>query len=90
MDEAVIKRILPHSEEAEQSVIGSMLMSREAISAASEIVTGEDFYQHQYGIIFDAMLELFNEEKAVDIVTLQDRLKAKNVPPEISDMQYVR
>ena len=43
MDEALIKRVLPHSVEAEQSVIGSMLMDREAIIAASEIITGADF-----------------------------------------------
>lgn len=61
MEEALIKRILPHSIEAEQSVIGSMLMGREAIMAASEILTSDDFYQHQYGVIFDAMVELFNE-----------------------------
>nr|WP_330422095.1 DnaB-like helicase N-terminal domain-containing protein [Blautia sp. AF34-10] len=54
MEEALIKRILPHSIEAEQSVIGSMLMGREAIMAASEILTSDDFYQHQYGVIFDA------------------------------------
>ncbi len=90
MDEAVIKRILPHSDEAEQSVIGSMLMSRDAIMTAQEIITSEDFYQKQYGIIFEAMQELFNEGKAVDFVTLQNRLREKDVPPEISDMEYVR
>ena len=61
MDEALIKRVLPHSVEAEQSVIGSMLMDREAIIAASEIITGADFYQHQYGVMFESMVELFNE-----------------------------
>ena len=90
MEEALIKRILPHSVEAEQSVIGSMLMGREAIMTASEILTSEDFYQHQYGIIFDAMVELFNEGKAVDVVTLQNRLKEKDVPPEIAGMEFVR
>ena len=64
MEEALIKRVLPHSLEAEQSVIGSMLMDREAVIAASEIVTGSDFYQQQYGIMFDAMVELFNERQA--------------------------
>ena len=44
MDDALIKRVLPHSLEAEQSVIGSMLMDREAIITASEIVTADDFY----------------------------------------------
>ena len=73
MDEALIKRVLPHSVEAEQSVIGAMLMDREAIISASEIVTGADFYQHQYGVMFEAMVELFNEGKPVDLVTLQNR-----------------
>ena len=90
MEEALIKRILPHSIEAEQAVIGSMLMGREAIMAASEILTSDDFYQHQYGVIFDAMVELFNEGKPVDLVTLQNRLREKDVPPEISSMEFVR
>ena len=50
MDEAVIKRILPHSQEAEQAVIGAMLMNKDAITTASEIISGEDFYQNAYGI----------------------------------------
>ena len=90
MEEALIKRILPHSIEAEQSVVGSMLMGREAIMAASEMLTSDDFYQHQYGVIFDAMVELFNEGKPVDLVTLQNRLKEKDLPPEITSMEFVR
>ena len=90
MEEALIKRILPHSIEEEQSVVGSMLMGREAIMAASEMLTSDDFYQHQYGVIFDAMVELFNEGKPVDLVTLQDRLKEKDLPPEITSMEFVR
>ncbi|MDD7177708.1 MAG: DnaB-like helicase N-terminal domain-containing protein, partial [Lachnospiraceae bacterium] len=90
MEEALIKRVLPHSVEAEQSVIGAMLMDREAIVAASEIISGEDFYQHQYGIIFEAILELYNEGKPVDLITLQDRLREKDVPPEISSLEFVR
>ena len=49
MEETLIKRVLPHSIEAEQSVIGSMLMDREAVIAASEIITGSDFYQMMKG-----------------------------------------
>lgn len=63
MDEAVLKRVLPHSIEAEQSVIGSMLMDKEAITIASEQISGEDFYGKQYGILFDAMVELNDEAK---------------------------
>ena len=90
MDEALMKRVFPHSIEAEQSVIGSMLMDKEAIIAASEIVTARDFYQQQYGIMFETMVELFNEGKPVDLVTLQDRLKEKDVPPEVSSLDFVR
>ena len=57
MEEALIKRVLPHSIEAEQSVIGAMLMDREAIITASEIIVPEDFYQHQYGVMFESMVE---------------------------------
>ena len=90
MEDALIKRVLPHSIEAEQSVIGSMLMDKDAIIAASEILSEADFYQRSYGIMFDAMTELFNEGKPVDLVTLQDRLKEKDVPPEVSSLEFVR
>ncbi len=90
MEEALIKRILPHSIEAEQSVIGSMILDRDAILIASEILTSEDFYQNQYGVIFSSMVELCNEGKPVDLVTLQNRLREKELPPEVSSMEYVR
>lgn len=90
MEEALIKRILPHSIDAEKSVIGAMLMGREAVMTAGEILISDDFYQQQYGVIFDAMVELFNEGKPVDVITLQDRLKEKDVPPEISSMEFAR
>ncbi|MCM1569908.1 MAG: replicative DNA helicase [Roseburia sp.] len=90
MEENVIKRILPHSIEAEQSVVGSMMIDRDAIVAASELITGEDFYNKQYGILFDTMLELNDEGSPVDMVTLQNRLKEKDVPPEVSSLEFVR
>jgi len=90
MDEALIKRVLPHSLEAEQSVIGSMLLDSEAILAASELVTGNDFYSKQHGIMFDTIVELYNEGKPVDMITLQNRLKEKDVPPEIYSIDFVR
>ena len=89
MDEALIKRILPHSDEAERAVIGSMLMDADAIVTASEIITSDDFYQRQYGILFDVMTELYGEDKPVDLVTLQDRLKNKDVPPELTSVEFI-
>lgn len=90
LDEAVIKRVLPHSIEAEQSVIGAMLLDKEAITVASEQINGEDFYGKQYGILFDAMIELNDEGKPVDLMILQNRLKEKGVPPEIYSLEFIR
>ncbi len=89
-DEAILKRVLPHSIEAEQSVIGSMIMDRDAIVTASEILCADDFYSRQYGIIFDAMVELNDHAEVVDLITLQNKLKEKDLPPEVSSLEFVK
>ena len=63
-EEAVIKRIQPHNTEAERAVIGSMIMDQDAIVAASEIISGEDFYQRPYGILFDENADRISKENA--------------------------
>lgn len=90
MEEALIKRVMPHSIEAEQSVIGAMLMDKDAILAASEMISGQDFYQNAYGVIFDSIVEMFNEGKQIDLVSLKERLKEKDVPPEIASLEFMR
>ncbi len=90
MEETLIKRVMPHSVEAEQSVIGAMMIDQEAITVASELLTSEDFYQKQYGLLFDAMTGLYSEGKPVDTVTLQNRLKEMDVPPELSSLELIR
>ena len=90
MEEALIKRVMPHSVEAEQSVIGAMLMDKDAILTASEIIGGQDFYQNAYGVIFDAIVEMFNEGSPVDLITLKERLKEKEVPPEVASLEFMR
>ena len=89
-EEALLKRVLPQNMEAEQAVVGSMIMDKEAISVASEMLTGDDFYSKQYGVVFDTMVELNDQGKAVDPVTLQDRLRAKDVPPEMVSLDFIR
>lgn len=83
-------RILPHSINAEQAVIGSMILDRDAILTASEILIKDDFYQKQYGVIFESMVELCDEGKPVDLITLQNQLKHKDLPQDITSMDYVR
>lgn len=89
-EETLIRRTIPNSLEAEQSLIGSMIMDRDAILIASELLLKEDFYHQQYGILFEAMVELFNNREPVDLITLQNKLREKNVPPEISSLEYVK
>ena len=88
--EAAMKRIPPHSIEAEQAVLGAMLMNKDAVMIASEILSGDDFYQTAYGILFDAVVDLFKTGRPVDLITLQEHLKEKDVPPEISSMEFAR
>ena len=90
MEESVITRIMPNSLEAEQSVVGSMIMDRQAIITAGEMLNEDDFYHRQYGIMFAVMIDMNNEGKSVDIVTLQERLNEKNVPPEVYSVEHLR
>ena len=88
MDEALIKRVMPHSTEAEQSVIGSMMLDREAIMTVAEMLVRDDFYNPMYGLLFEIITELFNEGKPADILTVQNRLKEKDAPPEAYELKY--
>ena len=90
MDEALIKKIQPHSAEAEESVIGAMIMDRDAIADVIDMIDQEDFYQKQNGILFETMKELYREGKPVDLITLQDKLKGKDVPESMKSLEFVR
>ena len=71
------------------SVIGAMLMDEQAIGAAMELLTKDDFYSRQYGIMFETILEMEEKGIAVDPVTIQGRLREKNLPPELSDARAI-
>lgn len=88
MDEALIKRVMPHSTEAERSVIGSMLLDRDAIMTVAEMLRRDDFYNPMYGLLFEIISDLFNDGKPADILTVQDRLKEKDAPPELYELKY--
>jgi replicative DNA helicase len=90
MDETILKRVLPHNTDAEQSVIGSMLMDRDAAGDAINIVSADDFYSRQYAVMFECMTELYNDNKPIDLLTVQEKLKEKDVPPEMSGLDFIR
>lgn len=89
MSDTAATRVMPHDRKAEQSVIGSMFMDKDAIVTASEILTKEDFYVDMYGTLFEAMVELYNSARPVDPVVLKAKLLEMNVPEEVSNMDYM-
>lgn len=89
MEENSIKRIQPNNKEAEQSVIGAMFMDRNAIADVSYILTREDFYNPQYGALYECMIELYNEGQQVDIITVADRLKMKDMPEDLYKTSFL-
>ncbi len=80
---------LPYSEESERAVIGSMLIDEGTISIAEEILTKEDFYNKTYGIYFETILEITDENLPVDSVILQERLGNKNISPEYASIPQI-
>ena len=86
----MISRVMPHSLEAERSVLGSMLIDPEAVETASEIVKEEDVYARQNGILFQTMLDMHRKGIAIDPVTLQSKLREKNLPPELYSDELIR
>ena len=89
MDDNLIKKIPPHNSDAEKSVLGAILIDPETVLTVSPILRGEDFYQPSYGILYDAMVELYTNGSPVDQVTLAEKLREKNAPSEISDPDFL-
>lgn len=89
MDETVIKRIMPNNQEAEEAVIGSMLLDQEAVVLASEKLKENDFYNTRYRVLFSAIVELFQEGRPADLVTLVDKLHEKNVTEDICSVEFL-
>lgn len=90
MDEQVIRKIQPNSVESEQAVLASMLMSRDAVVVVADMLTKDDFYQVQYGVIFEAMVELYHEGTGIDLITLTERLKEKGVPENVYSIETMQ
>ena len=89
MEGTEVKRIPPHAADAEQSVIGAMFLDKEAIIVAQGILRSEDFYERQYGLLFEAIVELSNEGKSPDTVTVTEKLKQKQASQEIMNPVFL-
>ena len=82
-------RKMPESKEAEESVLGCMLMDRDAIQKAMDILVPEDFQYNNTKLMFECICEIYEADEVVDPITLQDRLRAKNAPESIADMAHL-
>ncbi|HMM22628.1 MAG TPA: replicative DNA helicase [Selenomonadales bacterium] len=85
----MLDRIPPQNIEAEQAVLGSMLIEREAISRVAEILRPEDFYREAHRLIYNAIQQLFNKSEAVDLITLTEHLRREDKLEAVGGISYV-
>lgn len=85
----MLDRIPPQNIEAEQAVLGAMLIEREAISKVAELLRPEDCYREAHRLIYNAMLELFNKNDAVDMVTVIEFLRKEDKLEAAGGIAYV-
>ncbi len=89
LDTSKLDRVPPYNLEAEESTIGSMLISREAVMAVIEILSEEDFYRRANQEIFKSLKELFVKGEPIDTITAADYLKKKGILEEVGDNTYI-
>lgn len=85
----LLERMPPHSLEAEQCVLGCMLIEQEAIVKAMETLKEDDFYREAHRIVFRAMVELFDRNHAVDLITLTEKLKQAGALDDVGGVHYI-
>lgn len=88
-EETLVPRIPPHSQEAEQSVLGSILMDPDAVSTAAENLKAEDFYDPKHKEIFEAVLDLYEKRQPVDLVTVKTRLESRGTLETAGGIKYL-
>ena len=80
---------VPSNLEAEQSVIGSMFLSKYALEKACETLTKESFYYHNNALIFDVIKDMSEHKKPIDLTTITSELKSKNLLNEVGGVEYL-
>ncbi|MEN3011796.1 replicative DNA helicase [Dictyoglomus thermophilum] len=87
--EDILGRVPPHNEEAEQAVLGAMLLSRDAIAKVIEILNPDSFYYEHHGIIFRVIVELFEKGLPVDLVSVTEELRSRNLLERVGGNVYI-
>jgi len=89
MNNDITSRIPPNDKDAEQAVLGAVFLSQDALIEAMEYVDADDFYQHANQLVFQAMMNLNDEEEPVDVVTVQNELDRANQIEDIGGVSYL-
>lgn len=89
MDIGALGRVPPQNVEAEQSVIGSMLLDKEVISNITEFLKGEDFYREDHKEIFEAIMDLFDRGEPIDLITVSEQLKLRGTLDAVGGLEYL-
>jgi replicative DNA helicase len=84
-----VERVPPQNLEAEQSVLGSMLLERDAIARVVELARPEDFYRDAHRKIFEVIVELFERGEPADLISVSDRLRATGILDDVGGASYV-
>ena len=82
-------RIPPYNLEAEQSVLGAMLIEKEVVPIVFEMIKSNDFYKENHKEIYEAMQDLFEKDQPIDLVTITEQLKIRNTLEEIGGLEYL-
>lgn len=89
MSDPLLDRVPPHNQEAEQSVIGAIFLEPQSLITAAEIVMPEDFYRVAHQKIFQTMIRLSDQGKAIDVVTVTEELSAKKELEDVGGISYI-
>ena len=89
MSDPLLDRVPPHNQEAEQSVIGAIFLEPQALITAAEIIMPEDFFRVAHQKIFQTMLRLSDQGKAIDVVTITEELSAKKELEDVGGISYI-
>jgi len=89
IDAQVLGKIPPHSLEAEQSVLGAMIIDKEAINTTIEKIKPEDFYKEANKEIFESIVELYSRNEPVDLITLSEELKRRDTLENVGGISYL-
>lgn len=82
-------KVPPHSTEAEESVLGAMLLDKDAIIAVAEFLLPQDFYDDRHKEIYECILELYEERVPIDVLTVSERLKKRKALKRIGGSAYL-